>query len=89
MDATRIKDPTQPVFALDHQVQSKSEANLRKYELIEAFAKEHGVAFFPAGHGIGHQVMVSAHVNLAVGRWLTIPDRGAVRLAWYTMRWLG
>lgn len=58
MDATRIEDPTQPVFALDHQVQLKSEANLRKYELIEAFAKEHGIAFYPAGHGIGHQVMI-------------------------------
>ncbi|PNY25596.1 Homoaconitase, mitochondrial [Tolypocladium capitatum] len=58
MNATRIKDPTQLVFAIDHQVQLKSEANLRKYELIEAFAREHGVAFFPAGHGIGHQVMI-------------------------------
>ncbi|KIM92878.1 hypothetical protein OIDMADRAFT_173650 [Oidiodendron maius Zn] len=58
MNATRIEDPTQPVFAIDHQVQLKSEANLRKYELIEAFAKEHGVAFFPAGYAIGHQVMV-------------------------------
>ncbi|EEU40124.1 uncharacterized protein NECHADRAFT_103327 [Fusarium vanettenii 77-13-4] len=56
MDATRIKDPKQPVFALDHDVQSKTEANLRKYRLIEEFAKEHGVDFFPAGHGIGHQI---------------------------------
>ncbi|KAI3338717.1 homoaconitase [Ustulina deusta] len=58
MNATRIEDPTQPVFAIDHQVQLKSEANLRKYELIEAFAKKHGVAFFPAGYSIGHQVMI-------------------------------
>ncbi|KAM6534008.1 hypothetical protein FALCPG4_006945 [Fusarium falciforme] len=58
MDATRIKYPKQLVFALDHQVQSKTEANLRKYRLIEEFAKEHGVVFFPAGHGIGHQVMI-------------------------------
>ncbi|GAP91310.1 putative homoaconitase [Rosellinia necatrix] len=58
MNATQIKDPTQPVFAIDHQVQLKSEANLRKYELIEAFAKKHGVAFFPAGYSIGHQVMI-------------------------------
>ena len=67
MNATRIQDPTQPVFAIDHQVQLKSEANLRKYELIEAFAKEHGVAFFPAGYAIGHQVMVSAHIDSAFG----------------------
>ncbi|KAK2041567.1 homoaconitase [Colletotrichum somersetense] len=59
MNATRIEDTTQPVFALDHQVQLKSEANLRKYELIEAFAKKHGIAFFPAGYAIGHQVMAS------------------------------
>ncbi len=67
MNATRIEDPTQLVFALDHQVQLKSEANLRKYELIKAFAKEHGVAFFPAGYGIGHQVMVGAHIGSAFG----------------------
>jgi homoaconitate hydratase len=25
---------------------------------IEAFAKEHGVDFYPAGRGIGHQIIV-------------------------------
>ncbi len=25
---------------------------------IEAFAKQHGVDFYPAGSGIGHQIMV-------------------------------
>ncbi|KAI0170664.1 homoaconitase-like protein [Pestalotiopsis sp. NC0098] len=58
MNATRIKNPKQMVYALDHDVQTKTEANLKKYEQIEAFAKTHGVPFFPAGHGIGHQVMV-------------------------------
>ncbi|KAL7795039.1 homoaconitase [Trichoderma ceciliae] len=58
MNATRIEDPSQLVFAIDHQVQLKSEANLRKYELIGEFGKKHGVASFPAGHGIGHQVMI-------------------------------
>lgn len=56
--ATRVKDPNQMVFALDHDVQNKTEANLKKYEQIQEFAKTHGVPFFPAGHGIGHQVMV-------------------------------
>ncbi|GJD04210.1 homoaconitase, mitochondrial [Colletotrichum higginsianum] len=32
MGATRIKDPSQLVFALDHDVQNKSESNLKKYE---------------------------------------------------------
>jgi homoaconitate hydratase len=46
----------QPVFTMDHNVQDKSEANLKKYASITAFAKEHGVDCFPAGRGIGHQV---------------------------------
>lgn len=57
--ATEIKDPSQLVFALDHDVQNKTESNLKKYEQIEAFAKKHGVTFFPAGYAIGHQVMAS------------------------------
>lgn len=58
LQAPGLKDPKQMVFALDHDVQNKSEANLKKYELIEAFAKKHGVPFYGAGHGISHQVMV-------------------------------
>jgi homoaconitate hydratase len=59
MGATRVKDPSQMVFALDHDVQNRTESNLKKYEQIEAFARKHGVVFFPAGYSIGHQVMVS------------------------------
>jgi len=55
--AKRVKDPRQPVFALDHDIQNTSEENLSKYRKIEAFAKEHGIDFYPAGTGIGHQVM--------------------------------
>ncbi len=55
--AKRVKDPKQPVFALDHDIQNTSEENLTKYRKIEAFAKEHGIDFYPAGTGIGHQVM--------------------------------
>ena len=58
MGAKRIFDPKQPVFALDHDIQNKKPENLAKYDRIEAFAKRQGVAFFPAGRGIGHQVMV-------------------------------
>lgn len=57
--ATKIKDPAQLVFALDHDVQNKSPSNLKKYEQIQQFAKKHGVNFFGAGHGIGHQIMAS------------------------------
>jgi homoaconitate hydratase len=57
--ATQIRDPRQPVFILDHDIQNTSEANLTKYEAIEAFAREHGIDFYPAGTGISHQIMVS------------------------------
>jgi len=56
--ASKISDPRQPMFALDHNVQDKSKANLKKYAGIEAFAKEMGVDFYPAGRGIGHQLML-------------------------------
>jgi homoaconitate hydratase len=56
--APRIRDPRQPVFVLDHDIQNTSEENLGKYRAIEAFAREQGVDFYPAGSGIGHQVLV-------------------------------
>jgi homoaconitate hydratase len=55
---TKFADPGQPVFALDHDIQNESEKNLAKYAAIQAFARRHGVAFYPAGRGIGHQVMI-------------------------------
>jgi homoaconitate hydratase len=57
--ASRIHDRRQPVFTLDHDIQNKSEANLAKYREIEAFARDQGVDFYPAGTGIGHQIMVA------------------------------
>jgi len=56
--ASKIHDPSQIVMTLDHDVQNKSEKNLKKYEQIESFAKSQGVDFYPAGRGIGHQIMV-------------------------------
>ncbi|EGE08510.1 homoaconitase [Trichophyton equinum CBS 127.97] len=56
--ASKLKDSNQIVMTLDHDVQNKSEKNLQKYEQIEQFAKKHGVDFYPAGRGIGHQIMV-------------------------------
>lgn len=56
--AKKIRDHTQPVFALDHDIQNRDESNQKKYRAIEAFAKEQGVDFYPAGSGIGHQIMV-------------------------------
>src|ERR1051325_1977574 len=56
--ATTIADPAQPIFAIDHDIQNTSPENLAKYARIEAFAREHGIDFYPAGTGISHQVMV-------------------------------
>ncbi|KAI4121200.1 MAG: hypothetical protein LQ338_006499 [Usnochroma carphineum] len=56
--ASEINDKNQIVMTLDHDVQNKSENNLKKYRQIEDFAKKQGVAFYPAGRGIGHQIMV-------------------------------
>jgi homoaconitate hydratase len=57
LGATRMADPRQPVFALDHDIQNTGADNLAKYAKIEAFARTHGVDFYPAGTGIGHQIM--------------------------------
>src|SRR6202162_2508916 len=56
--AKKIQNPKQLVFALDHDIQNKEDSNLAKYKAIEGFAKYHGVDFYPAGSGIGHQIMV-------------------------------
>ncbi|KAJ1665456.1 mitochondrial Homoaconitase [Coemansia sp. RSA 1813] len=56
--ATKLADPQQPVFALDHDIQNKGEKNIAKYQSIERFSKLHGNRFYPAGRGIAHQVLV-------------------------------
>jgi homoaconitate hydratase len=56
--ANKFHDPSQACMTLDHDVQNKSEANLKKYRTIAEFAKTHGIDFYPAGSGIGHQIMI-------------------------------
>ena len=56
--ATKIHNPRQLVFALDHDIQNQDEVNLKKYHAIEAFAREHGIDFYSPGSGIGHQIMI-------------------------------
>ncbi len=56
--AKKIANPRQVVFALDHGIQDKSESTINKYKNIESFAREMGVDFYPAGRGIGHQIMI-------------------------------
>ncbi|HBY99990.1 MAG TPA: homoaconitase [candidate division Zixibacteria bacterium] len=55
--AKKVANPRQPVFTLDHDIQDRGERNLEKYRKIESFAKEHGIDFYPAGRGIGHQII--------------------------------
>src|SRR5437868_1467810 len=56
--ATRVADPAQPVFAIDHDIQNVTPKNLEKYAKIEMFAREHGIDFYPPGTGSSQQVMV-------------------------------
>ncbi|KAL9619593.1 MAG: hypothetical protein Q9160_005780 [Pyrenula sp. 1 TL-2023] len=59
MGASKLHDNTQLVMTLDHDVQNKSDSNLTKYKHIEEFARANGINdFYPAGRGIGHQIMV-------------------------------
>ncbi len=55
--AQKLANPRQVVVTLDHNIQDQSEDNLKKYAKIEAFAREMGADFYPAGRGIGHQIM--------------------------------
>ncbi len=56
--ATKVAFPRQIVHTLDHNVQDTSEKNLEKYRKIEEFSKSVGADFYPAGRGIGHQIMI-------------------------------
>ncbi|KAJ1343287.1 homoaconitase [Batrachochytrium salamandrivorans] len=56
--APKFYDPKQAIFALDHDVQNTSAVNMKKYAAIQAFAELHGVDFYPAGRGIGHQIVI-------------------------------
>jgi len=55
--ASKLANPRQVVHTLDHNVQDKSEKNLEKYRKIEEFSRSMGADFYPAGRGIGHQIM--------------------------------
>jgi homoaconitate hydratase len=57
MGAETVADPRQIVFTLDHNIQDTSAQNLTKYQQIESFAREMAIDFYPAGRGIGHQIM--------------------------------
>lgn len=74
--ADRVADARQPVYVLDHDIQNDSAENLAKYEAIGAFAADQGIHFYPAGTGIGHQVMMS-HGYVAPGALVVASDSHA------------
>ncbi len=74
--ASRVADAQQPVFVLDHDVQNDSAENLAKYEAIGEFAADQGIHFYPAGTGIGHQVMMS-HGYVTPGALVVASDSHA------------
>ncbi|KAI8181640.1 Homoaconitase [Colletotrichum sp. SAR 10_65] len=90
LGATKLHDKDQVILTLDHDVQNKSEGNLKKYRLIEEFGKKHGTFFSGAGDGIGHQIMIESgfawpgtHSNMyggvgALGTALVRTDAAAV-----------
>ncbi len=73
LGAKKVHDASQLVFALDHDIQNQEKANREKYRSIEAFAKEQGVDFYPAGTGIGHQIMVE-HGYVVPGSFVVASD---------------
>ncbi|POR36902.1 Homoaconitase, mitochondrial [Tolypocladium paradoxum] len=79
MGATQVYNPKQIVITLDHDVQNTSPSNLQKYRKIEAFAKQHGIDFYPAGRGIGHQIMRITHerVDELLANPLTADDNAS------------
>jgi len=56
--ATKVRDPKQPVFGMDHDIQNTTPENLGKYAKIEKFARDNGIDYYPPGRGIAHQVMI-------------------------------
>ena len=57
LNSNIIHNPDQLVFTIDHNIQDHSDENLQKYSLIQDFAASHNIDFYPAGRGIGHQIM--------------------------------
>ena len=56
--AKKLANPRQVVHTLDHNIQDTTEKNLEKYRKIEEFSRSMGADFYPAGRGIGHQIMI-------------------------------
>lgn len=59
MGARKVWDPDRIFICLDHRVPPDTAAEANDHQLIRTFCREQGIqAFFDAGTGISHQVMV-------------------------------
>ncbi len=74
--APAIFDRSQPVLALDHDIQNHSSENLGRYASIERFARAHDLRFHRAGSGIGHQLMLE-HGHVLPGTLVVASDSHA------------
>ena len=88
--ADKLADPRQVVHTLDHDIQNTSEKNLEKYRKIQAFSKKMGCDFYPAGRGIGHQIMVEEGYawpgSLVVASGQPLKYVRWIRMPWYPSR---
>lgn len=69
-------DPGQLVFALDHYGLRSGPNALRLQEQARRFARDHGIALFDVGDGIGHQLMIEEG-HVAPGRLVVGADSHA------------
>jgi homoaconitate hydratase len=73
MGVSAIHDRRQPVVVLDHDIQDRTAENTLKYARIRAFCRQHALDFYPAGTGIGHQIIVDRGYALP-GSLVVAPD---------------
>ncbi len=77
MGATRVHDPGDIVFALDHYAPAPSRHTAELHRRMRDFAARHGILLWDAGEGIGHQLVVESG-RAAPGRLVVGADSHAV-----------
>lgn len=73
--ASKVHDNRQVVFTLDHDIQNKSESNLKKYAFIEEFAGTHGIDFYGKLRSTLQQARLKTNNNRCRPRHWS-PDHG-------------
>lgn len=60
MGGTRVHNPAQLVFALDHYAPAPNRDIAQLHERMRVFARLHGIELWDVGAGIGHQLMIES-----------------------------